>query len=244
MIAQAMEKAIRISSDPRRRQSHQRTDPGRLALQGNFVKQGAVHIGVEVRIVLDEVASGLDGHYLRRTFHSQAKRQTHRNHGSHIDVLCVRVETRAGNGQVVRIKRNVGNGEFSRCVGRCASLKLTDRIQNLDGGVWNHGAGGIDNRASHRSRTSSRLSVSGWIYDKKEQKSDNRRNQRLLRRSQHEFLPKDEKTESDQRSKDAVANLDRPLRLSESRSRLREGDERRERMQSGVAWLERAHQRQ
>lgn len=59
MIAQTMEQAIRMSNDPRRRQSQQRTDPGGLALQGNLVKQSAVHIGMEVRIVLYEVASRL-----------------------------------------------------------------------------------------------------------------------------------------------------------------------------------------
>src|SRR5258708_13898663 len=78
-------------------------------------------------------------HRLRRAFYLQGNADVDGNDGPNIHVLCVRSKTRPPNGEVIRIKGNVWDGELSRVVGAGGSLKMADRVLNFHLCVGYHG---------------------------------------------------------------------------------------------------------
>ena len=61
MVAQAVEEAVGVGSDAGGGERDQRAESGGCAFERHLVEQVAVHVGVEGRIVFDQVASGFNG---------------------------------------------------------------------------------------------------------------------------------------------------------------------------------------
>src|SRR6202023_1759559 len=120
----------------------------------------------------------LHGHYLRRAFDLQGDREADGDHGSNINVLCVRGETLLPNAEMVGVEGNVGEAELSRGIGRRGSVKTADRVMKFTGSLRHHGASGINHGASD-GRGVTRLRVSAQAKPETEN-CRNSRSQRLL----------------------------------------------------------------
>ena len=60
MIAEPVKETVGVGRDPGRGERYQRTERGRLALHRHLDKHVAIHVRVEGRVVLNQIAAGLN----------------------------------------------------------------------------------------------------------------------------------------------------------------------------------------
>ena len=149
VIAHSVKQTVGIRRDARRGQCDQRTQRRGRTLQRNLVKESAIHVGVESRIILYQVPSTFDGHTCGRSFHREVDFQRQRYSGTNLNVLRVSSKSGRADAEVVGIEWNVRNAEPPRVIRGCRSRESADRVVNFYRGIRYHRTGGINNRSIH-----------------------------------------------------------------------------------------------
>jgi hypothetical protein len=123
---------VGIGNDSRGSQRHQRTDRRGLAFQGKLVEESPIHVGVGRWIGLQQVGAAFDRHRGGGTGNLKADLDRQRNIRSHVNILCEGPKSLSRDTQVIRVKRDIVEGELPGAVCRSRPDKAAHRIMNLD----------------------------------------------------------------------------------------------------------------
>ena len=144
-----MEEAVGVGSHAGRGKRDQRAEGGRLALQRYLVEQVAVHVHVEGRVVLNQVASGLNGDRLAPSgnLQNQLDADSHRRVNHH--VLAQQSEAFGAGADPVGIEWYVVERKLAGRVGGCGLFEMADGVGEMDGCVGDDGTGRVGDGAAN-----------------------------------------------------------------------------------------------
>ena len=142
VIANRMEKAVRIGDDAGRGERDDLIEPG-LRLDRHLVDAARVDVGVRRRIVLEQIFGVADD--ADRFGHANLEREIEGDrHGRpHVDVALERLEALCVRGDVVRVRRQITEHELSCRIGGGSTGQPRDRIGQLHLDGLHHPAGRI-----------------------------------------------------------------------------------------------------
>ena len=152
MIAKSMEQAVGIRGDARSRESDQRAKRGRLAFQRKLLNQIAIQIGMESRIILNQISSACHRNRCRGRAKLQSYLQRNRHSGADLHVLAVRSKAIGAHTEVIRVKGKIAELKSPRAVGLDLSGEPAHGVFNGNGRARHHRARAVYHRSLNGSR--------------------------------------------------------------------------------------------